>query len=206
VKRPTLATTEELRAAPRQARSTDKRRKLLDAARVLFREKGYDATSIQDITSQAGTAAGAFYIYFRSKQQLLVVLMNELMERLAALELRPRPDEDMQSALRDFVAALFRTDLEHYGVIRAWHEASLTDPELRAMREKIESWSEARILEVFRRLQTFPNARPDRDLHAFARMMDRHFWALLARAATLTQRELNRETRIAADVIFHYLF
>ena len=206
MKRPTLVMTEALPAAPRQARSTDKRRKLLDAARALFREKGYDATSIQDITSQAGTAAGAFYIYFRSKQQLLVVLMNELMERLGALELRPQSGDDMQSALRDFVAEIFRTDLEHYGVIRAWHEASLTDPELRAMREKIESWSEARILEVFRRLQTFPNARPDRDLHAFARMMDRHFWALLARAATLTQRELNRETRIAADVIFHYLF
>jgi AcrR family transcriptional regulator len=206
VKRPGLATSDELPAPPRQARSIEKRDQLLEAGRALFREKGYEATSIGDITARTGTAAGAFYLYFRSKRQLLVVLMNELLERLDAIDLRPQRGGDMRAALRRFVAALFRTDLENYGVVRAWQEATLTDPELRAMRKEIEAWTEARILRVFRFLQTFPRARRQRDLRAFARMMDRHFWSLLARGATLTPRELQREIRIAADVIFHYLF
>ena len=198
VKRPAIAAAEDLPAPPRQARSVEKRARLLDAARALFREKGYEATSIGDVTSEAGMAAGAFYLYFRSKKQLLIVLMNELTERLAAVDLRPVPG----GGLRAFVAALFRTDVEYYGVIRAWQEAILMDPELRAMHADIEAWTEARILGVFRKLQT----RPDCDLPAFARMMDRHFWSLLARAATLTPRELQREIRIAADVIERYLF
>jgi hypothetical protein len=37
-------------------------------------------------------------------------------------------------------------------------------------------------------------------------MMDRHFWSLLARGASLPRRDFDREVRIAADVIYHYLF
>jgi len=206
VKPPAIAASQDLPSPPRQARSVEKRAKLLDAGRALFREKGYEATSIGDITTHAGMAAGAFYLYFRSKRQLLIVLMNELTARLAALDLRPAAAENMQSALRAFVAALFRTDLESYGVIRAWQEAALADSELRAMHTGLTSWTETRILGVFRKLQKFPGARRDCDLPAFARMMDRHFWALLARAATLAPRELQREVRIAADVIHRYLF
>ncbi|HJQ37599.1 MAG TPA: TetR/AcrR family transcriptional regulator [Thermoanaerobaculia bacterium] len=194
--RPLLASADALPSPPRQARSVEKRAKLLEAGRALFREKGYEATPIAEITTRAGMASGAFYLYFRSKKQLLVVLMNELTERLGNLNLSAPKD------LRSFIASLFRTDLEYFGVVRAWHEAILTDPELRAMHAEIEAWTHARILNLFRALQP----RPDADVAAFARMMDRHFWSLLARASTLTPRELQRETRLAADVISRYLF
>jgi AcrR family transcriptional regulator len=206
LKYPQLATAEAAPAAPRQARSIEKREKLLEAGRILFREKGYEATSIGDITAKAGTAAGAFYLYFASKRQLLVVLMNALIARLAAIELQPASSKNMQTALRRFVVALFRTDLEYFGVLRAWQEATLTDGELRAMHAQIEKWTEARVLSVFRALEKHPDARRGADVAAFARMMDRHFWALLARAAALTPRELQREVSIAADVIHRYLF
>jgi AcrR family transcriptional regulator len=205
MKRPLIAAAEDL-PLPRQQRSVEKRARILNAGRTLFHARGYEATSIEDITARAGVAAGAFYLYFRSKRQLLIVLMNELTERLAALDLRPAASKDMQSTLRAFVAALFRTDLEYFGVVRAWQEASLTDPELRAMHAEIESWTHSRILGLFRKLQALPRARRGTDLAAFAQMMDRHFWSLLARAATLTPRELQREVRIAADVMYRYLF
>jgi AcrR family transcriptional regulator len=203
---PILAADEDLPAPPRQARSLATRKKLLEAGRNLFAEQGYHATSIQTIASRAGTAAGAFYTYFRSKRQLLIVLMNELLERLGDLDLRPKGGADMRSGLRSFLAAVFRADLEYYGVVRAWQEAALTDAGLGQMQTAIESWTHARILGVFRLLQQYPNARPDRDLPTFARMMDRHFWSLLARGASLPRRDFDREVRIAADVIYHYLF
>jgi AcrR family transcriptional regulator len=206
---PILADDEDLPAPPRQARSLATRKKLLEASRNLFAEQGYDATSIQAIASRAGTAAGAFYTYFRSKRQLLIVLMNELLERLHDLDLRPTggaAGTDARAGLRSFLAAVFRADLEYYGVVRAWQEAALTDAGLGQMQAAIEAWTNARILGVFRLLQQYPNARPDRDLAAFARMMDRHFWSLLARGASLPRRDFDREVRIAADVIYHYLF
>ena len=161
------------------------------------------------IAARAGAASGAFYTYFRSKRQLLIVLMTELLERLRNLELRPSggaAGADARSGLRAFLAAVFRADLEYYGVVRAWHEAALTDAGLGQMQTAIESWTNARVLGVFRLLQQSANARPDCDLPAFARMMDRHFWSLLARGATLPRRDFDREVRIAADVIYHYLF
>ncbi|MGZ7041165.1 MAG: TetR/AcrR family transcriptional regulator [Thermoanaerobaculia bacterium] len=203
---PRLRTGETFLAEPQQGRSIEKRRRLLRAGRDLFRERGFDATSIEAITSRAGTASGAFYTYFRSKQQLLVVLMNELLERLAAADLRPRSTVVMREGLRRFLAEVFRVDLEYFGVIRAWQEATLTDPQLARMHRAIESWTGARILRVFQALQKSPNARKNGDLPAFARMMDRHLWSLLARGSGLGARDLNREIRIAADVIYHYLF
>ncbi len=203
---PLLGARDEHPPPPQQARSLEKRRKLLEAGRTLFAEKGYEATSIEEITSRAGTAAGAFYTYFRSKRQLLVVLMNELIQRLSSLDLHPKRSANLRSGLRSFLAGVFRADLEYYGVVRAWQEASLTDPELGRMQKTIESWTEARILRVFQLLHKYPNARPDRDLPTFARMMDRHFWSLLARGSSMPPRAFDREIKMAADVIYHYLF
>lgn len=205
--RPVLGADEDLPAPPQQARSLATRAKLLAAGRDLFAEQGYQAASIQAISARAGAAAGAFYIYFRSKRQLLIVLMNELLERLERLDLRPRGGApDVRTGLRHFLAEVFRADLEYYGVVRAWQEAALADPALGEMQTAIEHWTHARILGVFRMLQAYPGARPDGDLPAFARMMDRHFWGLLARGASLPPRDFRREVRIAADVIYHYLF
>jgi AcrR family transcriptional regulator len=122
---PDLAADEDLPAPPSQARSLATRKKLLDAGRHLFAEQGYHAASVQAIASRAGTAAGAFYTYFRSKRQLLIVLMNELLERLRDLDLRPTggaAGADARSGLRSFLAAVFRADLEYYGVVRAWQD------------------------------------------------------------------------------------
>jgi AcrR family transcriptional regulator len=203
---PILADDEDPPAPPRQARSLATRQKLMEAGRSLFAEQGYHATSIQAIASLAGTAAGAFYTYFRSKRQLLIVLMNELLERLHGLTLRPKGGTDVRTGLRAFLAAVFRADLEYYGVVRAWQEAALTDAGLGQMQTAIEAWTNARILGVFKALQQHPKARPDCDLPAFTRMMDRHFWSILARGANLPRRDFDREVRTAADVIYHYLF
>ncbi len=169
---PVLRTHEPWPGPPQQARSVARRSQLLRAGRVLFGEKGFEATSIAEITTRAETAAGAFYIYFRSKKQLLVALMNEFIERLAALDLRPQAQGNARAGLRSFLAAAFRIDAQYYGVVRAWQEASLTDPELGRMAAAIQAWTEARIGRVFHLLQQHPHARKDCDLETFARMIE----------------------------------
>lgn len=183
-----------------------RRQKIVDAARVLFAKHGYEATSIEQITTTAGMASGAFYTYFRSKRQLLLVLMDELLERLESLDLRPGDDAQVRNGLRRFLSAVFRADIDYYGVIRAWQEATLADPALGARAKEVESWTAARIERVFRTLRRLPRARAGVDRATFARMMDRHFWALLATAGDRSSRQFDREIRVAADVIYYYLF
>jgi AcrR family transcriptional regulator len=48
----------------------ERRQSLLDAARVLFAEKGYHDTTVDDITRAANVAKGTFYLYFSEKREI----------------------------------------------------------------------------------------------------------------------------------------
>lgn len=204
---PVLRIRERTPAAPQQERSIEKRQKLLDAGRALFVEKGYEATSIGEITARARTAQGGFYQFFSSKRLFLVVLMNDFLARLAALNLQPQAaGGDVREGLRKFLAAAFRVDHAHFGVVRAWQEALRSDAELAQLEREIEAWTNARVLGVFQLLRKHPLARSDVDVPAFARMMNRHFWSLLARGSRLSSRDFDHEVQLSADVIYSYLF
>jgi AcrR family transcriptional regulator len=49
---------------------------LLESAATLFLDKGYEATSVNDICKHAGVSKGSFYHYFETKQVLFMTLME----------------------------------------------------------------------------------------------------------------------------------
>jgi TetR/AcrR family fatty acid metabolism transcriptional regulator len=75
-------------------RTPGKRDRILEAAVKVFARKGYFAARVADIAGQAGVADGTIYLYFRSKEDILVSLFDEIMaehiergrEELAAVE------------------------------------------------------------------------------------------------------------------------
>jgi AcrR family transcriptional regulator len=72
----------------RERRKAQTRRQLLDAARALFVESGYDGTRPQDITRAADVATGTFYVHFADKRAAFLAFTEEaaqeLMERVRA--------------------------------------------------------------------------------------------------------------------------
>ena len=60
-------------------RTSDKRRRILDAAVRVFARKGYFSARVSDIAKRAGVADGTIYLYFRNKEDLLVRLFDEVM-------------------------------------------------------------------------------------------------------------------------------
>ncbi len=66
----------------------NKREKIINAAAKFFGEKGYHNTTTSEIAEAAGVAAGTIYIYFTSKEELIVAVFEEFlgrhMERLQA--------------------------------------------------------------------------------------------------------------------------
>ena len=191
--------------APRQSRSIEKRRRLLDAARRVFADRGYDGASVEDITARANVAVGAFYVYFRSKRQLLVELMNVLLERLQNLELTLPAGGDVRRGFRTFLRAALRADRENYGVIRSWNEATSTDSELAKMHGDIEAWTQQRVRGVFASVVDRLGKAPPPDLDTFARIIDRHLWTLLGRVVTMSDAEFDEEVRVTSDMIYFYL-
>jgi len=59
---------------------TNARTKLLDAALGTIREKGYAATSVDELCARAGVTKGAFFHYFRSKDALAVAAADHWSE------------------------------------------------------------------------------------------------------------------------------
>src|SRR5579863_1668901 len=60
------------------------RGKLLDAAVAIIREKGYAATSVDELCARAGVTKGAFFHHFPSKDSLAVTAVNQWSQMTAA--------------------------------------------------------------------------------------------------------------------------
>lgn len=58
------------------------KRKIFDASMKLFAEKGYEGTSIEDITQEVGVAKGTLYYHFTSKEEIFQFLISEGMNLL----------------------------------------------------------------------------------------------------------------------------
>ena len=200
--RPDLLTGEKLPQAPRQNRSRQKRSQILAAALQLFSAKGYQAASIADVAREAGTPVGTVYQHFRSKRQLLLVLIDELLRRLEAIRLSLEGAPDVRSGIRRLLEAGFRADLEYVGAYRAWREATANDRALARRNLEIEAWTTGRLTMAFLALGRLPGARRDVAVEALARLMDRWFWDLLARPIEPMDRTLD----LVADVLYHALF
>jgi AcrR family transcriptional regulator len=62
---------------PRRNNESNRRKELLRASARLFRQKGFDGTSIRDISSAAGMQSGSPFYHFKTKQDILVAVMEE---------------------------------------------------------------------------------------------------------------------------------
>nr|WP_231948796.1 TetR/AcrR family transcriptional regulator [Jiangella alkaliphila] len=72
------------RATPSRIRMTGKQRReqLLDVGRALFAERGYDGTSIEEISARAGVSKPVVYEHFGGKEGLYAVVVDREMELL----------------------------------------------------------------------------------------------------------------------------
>ncbi|MBU5354607.1 TetR/AcrR family transcriptional regulator [Paenibacillus barcinonensis] len=61
----------------KQLQSEQTKKKLADASKALFVQKGYKATSIEDIVAATGSSKGNIYYHFKSKEGLFLYLIDE---------------------------------------------------------------------------------------------------------------------------------
>ncbi|MCM3772781.1 MULTISPECIES: TetR/AcrR family transcriptional regulator [Priestia] len=61
----------------KKLQSEQTKRKVADAAKALFSQKGYKATSIEEIVEATGSSKGNIYYHFKSKEGLFLYLIDE---------------------------------------------------------------------------------------------------------------------------------
>src|SRR6267154_4510843 len=99
-----MTNAQERKAQERQAR----RRRIQEAARTVFAERGYAGASIELIARAAQLSVGAIYLYFRSKEDLYVSLIEDTLTVFDVEMTQIREQNDISSRLRDIWNALVR--------------------------------------------------------------------------------------------------
>ena len=97
------------RAVPQRAGSEETRRQILDTALTLFRERGFEETTIRDIAQRADLSLGAAYYYFKSKEAIVGAYYDYVQREHQA---RARAAFERNGKLRERLAAAFHTKID----------------------------------------------------------------------------------------------
>jgi AcrR family transcriptional regulator len=80
-----VSTIAYLPVGKREQTKVQNRQAILDAAREVFGELGYETATVRDIIRRAGLAAGTFYNYYRSKEEVFAALADDGARRFAPI-------------------------------------------------------------------------------------------------------------------------
>lgn len=146
---------EETKASNRQA--------IIDAARRVFAELGYGATTVRDIIRATELASGTFYNYFKSKEEVFQALQDE-----TALRVRPRLRAERVRAknFEEFISGSFRTFFDFVKNDHTTFATMRRNPEMQRVRidtpEVVAGFDELRVdLEIAIGSGVMPDVDPD---------------------------------------------
>jgi len=165
--------TEEPRLNRRQAAKVRTRQKVLDAARNLFAERGYDAATIRDIAKVAGMSTGAVFANFQDKAELFeTVFADEMTGLLNDVRTGAAIEGGVRERLAGALTAGYHRSLEHLPLMqamiaRSWFQPEAVDQRSRAfVKPIVES-----IIEVLQGGIREGELRQDLDMPVLGRMV-----------------------------------
>jgi AcrR family transcriptional regulator len=123
------------RAVRAQARREQRRSTILAAATQVFKDKGYHATSVNDIIDAAQIARGTFYLYFTSKRDVFAELSSTFLALIRGsvrkISLDPGDGEPLAQMRANF-RRVMNTVLEHSDLATIMLRGDAGDAEARA--------------------------------------------------------------------------
>jgi AcrR family transcriptional regulator len=163
--------------APVSARGNRTRDALVGAARRVFERDGFLEARITDIADEAGVAAGSFYTYFTSKDDVFAAVMDEVNEEMLHPRLSTADRDDpvavIEAANRAYLAA-YRRNAKLMGLME---EVAQVDEEFRRQRMRRATAFVRRNARAIARLQQRGLADPELDpelaAHAMSSMVSR---------------------------------
>ncbi len=102
--------------------------RLLNAAKELISERGFEKVSVEDITRKAGVAKGTFYHYFEAKENVVQELtFSKLLELFTAtMEMEGSPEKKLSHY---FMELLHEAEWMGVNLLRQWLR-SVSDPKM----------------------------------------------------------------------------
>jgi AcrR family transcriptional regulator len=128
---------------------------LLGSGRDVFITRGYHNTRVDDLVAAAGVSHGAFYRYFRNKDELARILIARAM-RAVGTTLIEIPDlfaddgSAVKGALRRWLRRYRAAQAPEAAMMRVWVDAALQDPGLRSESAPPLDWGRRRLSRYLR--------------------------------------------------------
>ena len=138
VRNPSDSEAEAPRLNRRQAAKVRTRQKVLDAARSLFAERGYEPATIRDIAKGAGMSTGAVFANFQDKAELFEAVLTEDMARLAEVVKAAQTSETtLRGRLLGALVAGYHDTLDQLPLVqavvaRSWFQPQAAEVRFRA--------------------------------------------------------------------------
>lgn len=134
-------------ASERKPAGGDKRERILDAAERVFARHGFYTARVAEIARDAGVADGTIYLYFKSKDDLLISLFESRMERVnTELQAKVGEVDTAPEKIRVFLNAYAALAKEHP------HVAEVLTIELRQSSKFMKEYANPRFGEFLRML------------------------------------------------------
>ena len=137
---PAAETHGQPRINRRQAAKVRTRQKVLDAARGLFAERGYEPATIRDIAKGAGMSTGAVFANFQDKAELFEAVLTEDMAGLAEVMQNGAGDGSTRDRLVNALTAGYHGSIDQLPlfqaiVARSWFQPIAAETRQRAATE-----------------------------------------------------------------------
>ena len=130
----------------RGKRRQNSRRKILDAARQLFVEKGYHDTRPQDISKLAGVGHGTFYLHFADKRECFGAFVEEAQMGMKDYVSKwSAGASNMEEYIRGVLKGVLLFSAEHQGIITA----AIADPNVIGQRGDDEASHQKTLIEIW---------------------------------------------------------
>ena len=121
---------------PRQERSIEKKKRIVDAGYELFSEVGYYGTNTAEIAKRAGVSTGIVYGYFKDKKDILIrvleIYLNEVYEPISAMLDKLTSPVDYEKVIPHVLEATIKTHKKKYKIHEALHSLAGSDSEVNA--------------------------------------------------------------------------
>lgn len=99
----------------------DKKETIFQCGKELFSSKGFKDTNVADITKMAGIAAGTFYLYYPSKENLFIeIFMQENLKLKEIIHNQVNPDDDPMTVIMQ-ITRLNLEGISANPILREWY-------------------------------------------------------------------------------------
>lgn len=141
------------------------RAQLVAAARSMFEQKGYSATTMSDIAAAAGFSHGTVYTYFNDKRDVFRAVVDDLRDQLAVDWRVGREDADPITRIDQGNRNFVNTYGKHIRLFEVVDQAGSDDPEFRQLSVDIRHRYVERSVAGIKRLQA--QGKVDQDVDAY---------------------------------------